>query len=224
MGMRSSVSILLGASALWVLSWARPHEDVAAYGVMLSIGQLVSLTTSVAGRVVPQEFAVLHADGRLGELQELVRVTATVVGLITLFMLIALALFGREIILVIYGHIYVRAWPALLILTIGTLVDAACGLSGFVLQSTGHHVALLRLTIGAALLNLVLSLVLVQRFGMNGSAAAATISLIAFNAAMVYAARQRVGVLTVAYMGQEGWSTVWRRLVGARAGSEGARP
>jgi O-antigen/teichoic acid export membrane protein len=223
MGMRAGVSILLGASALWVLSWARPHEDVAAYGVILSIGQLVGLTTSVAARVVPQEFAVLHADGRLSDLQELVRVTATVVGLITLLTLLALALVGREMILIAYGPTYVRAWPALLILTVGTVVDAACGLSGFVLQSTGHHVALLRLTIGAALLNLVLSLALVQRFGMNGSAVAGTISLIAFNASMVYAARRRVGVLTVAYVGGDGWWRVWQYLGGNRGGRRARR-
>jgi O-antigen/teichoic acid export membrane protein len=212
MGVRAGISILLGASALWVLSWARPHEDVAAYSIMLSIIQLVGLTTSVAGRVVPQEFAVLHADGHLAELQRLVRGAATIVALLTLLTFVALILFGRGLIGLAYGGTYVRAWPALLILTTGVLVDAACGLSGFVLQSTGHHVALLRLTIAAALLNVVLSLALVQRFGMNGSALASTLSLIAFNAGMVFTARKRVGILTTAYLGQAGWSLTWRRV------------
>jgi O-antigen/teichoic acid export membrane protein len=212
MAVRSGVSILLATSALWVLSWARPHEDVAAYGVILSIAQLVSLTTSVAGRLVPQEFAVLHADGRLADLQHLVRTAATIVALLTLLTFVGLVVFGRELILIAYGSSYVRAWPALLILTTGVSVDAACGLSGFVLQSTGHHVALLRLTIAAAVLNVGLSLALVGRLGMNGSALASTVSLVVFNAGMMLAVRKRIGILTIAYIGPAGWRSVWRRV------------
>ena len=215
MGFRASVGIVLGTSALWVLSWARPHEEVAVYGVMLGLGQLVGLTVTVAARLVPQEFAVLHADGRLEDLERLTRTTATAVGLVTLAAFVALALGGRFLISVAYGETYVSGWSALLVLTLGTFLDAAAGLAGCLLQSTGHHVALLRLTIAAAIVNLALSLLLAPAFGAVGVAAATTVTIIVFDTALVLTARRLVGVTTVAYLRPSRWLAAVTSVFGA---------
>ena len=64
MGLRSAASVLFVSSSLWVLSWARPHEEVAVYGVAATLLQVMAAIPSIANFIVPQEFAVLFADGR----------------------------------------------------------------------------------------------------------------------------------------------------------------
>jgi O-antigen/teichoic acid export membrane protein len=213
MGVRAGVSIVVGASALWVLSWARPHEEVAVYGVMLSIGQLVGLTAAVAGRLIPQEISVLYEERRLPELERLVRSAATVVAVVTLATAFVLVAGGRPLIRIAYGSPYVVGWPVLLILALAAFVDGATGLAGYVLQSTGHHRILLHLTIAAALVNIALSIVLVRPFGAIGIAVSTAASLVVFNVAMAVAVRRLVGIHTIAYPRPNAWVPAVREML-----------
>jgi O-antigen/teichoic acid export membrane protein len=116
-----------------------------------------------------------------------------------------------------YGEAYAGGWVVLLILAVGSFWDGASGSAGYVLQMTGHHLALLRLTLTAAAVNLVLSLLLAPRFGGPGVAAATATTLIALNLANVRAARKLVGVRTFVYLEPAHWRRVFRQILrGAR--------
>jgi O-antigen/teichoic acid export membrane protein len=208
MGLRSGISILMAASAVWVLSWARPHDEVAVFGVMVSLLQVVGLVPSVVTRVVTQEFATLHADGKHATLERLVRSSATVTGLISLCTFLALIIVGKPLIRFAFGASYVPGWPILLILSAGVFVDAAVGLAGFLLQMTGNHFVLLRLTVMAAAFNIAASVLLAHHYGGLGVALANTVSLVLLNAAMVITVKRRLGIRTVAYLGVPEWSAL----------------
>ena len=86
-----------------------------------------------------------------------------------------------------------------IILALGSFWDSASGGAGFALQMAGHHVRLLLLTVGGAVLNVALSLALAPAWGGYGIAVATTVTLIALNVAMVRSARTLVGVRTFVY-------------------------
>lgn len=205
MGLRSAASVLFVSSSLWVLSWARPHEEVAVYGVAAALLQVMAAIPSIANFVVPQEFAVLYADGRKKEMEQLARTAATLVAILSGACLAGLLLLGRPLIRMAYGGSYVDAWGILLILALGSFWDSASGSAGFALQMAGHHVRLLILTTGGAILNVVLSLALAPAWGGYGIAVATTVTLIALNAAMVVSARRLVGVRTFVYTQPSQW-------------------
>ena len=210
MGLRSAASVLFVSSSLWVLSWARPHEEVAVYGVAATLLQLMAAIPSIANFVVPQEFAVLHADGRNAEMERLARTAATLVAILSAACLAGLLLLGRPLVRLAYGGSYVGAWGILLVLAIGSFWDCASGGAGYVLQMAGHHVRLLLLTVGGAVLNVVLSLVLAPLWGGYGIAAATTVTLIAVNVAMVKSAKSLVGVRTFVYTKPADWMRALR--------------
>ena len=218
MGLRSAASVLFVSSSLWVLSWARPHEDVAVYGVAATLLQVMAAIPSIANFVVPQEFAVLHADGRKVEMERLARTAATLVAILSALCLAGLLLLGRPLVRLAYGEPYVGAWGILLILALGSFWDCASGGAGYVLQMAGHHVRLLLLTVGGALLNVALSLALAPRWGGYGIAVATTVTLIALNVAMVKSARSLLGVRTFVYTSPADWRRALR-LVREGAGS-----
>ncbi len=208
MGLRSAASVLFVLSSLWVLSWARPHEEVAVDGVAATLLQVMAAIPSIANFVVPQEFALMYADGRKSEMEQLARTAATLVAMLSGACLLGLLLRGRPLIRVAYGHSYVGAWGILLVLAFGTFWDSASGGAGFALQMAGHHVRLLLLTVGGAVLNVVLSLLLAPKFGGYGIAAATTVTLIGLNVAMVQSARSLLGVRTFVYTQPSEWRRV----------------
>jgi O-antigen/teichoic acid export membrane protein len=115
-----------------------------------------------------------------------------------------------------YGGPYVGAWGILLILAVGTFWDSASGSAGFALQMAGHHVRLLLLTVGGAVLNVALSLVLAPLWGAYGIALATTLTLIALNLAMVASARRLVGIRTFVYTAPGDWANALRLVRGSR--------
>jgi O-antigen/teichoic acid export membrane protein len=212
MGLRSAASVLFVSSSLWVLSWARPHEEVAVYGVAATLLQVMAAIPSIANFIVPQEFAVLHADGRRAEMERLARTAATLVAMLSAACLAGLLLFGRPLIRLAYGGPYVGAWGILIILACGSFWDSASGGAGFALQMAGHHVRLLLLTVGGAILNVALSLALAPLWGAYGIALATTVTLIAVNVAMVWSARTLVGVRTFVYTRPSQWRQALRMV------------
>jgi O-antigen/teichoic acid export membrane protein len=216
MGLRSAAAVLFVSSSLWVLSWARPHEEVAVYGVAATLLQVMAAIPSIANFIIPQEFAVLYADGRKKEMERLARTAATLVAVLSGACLVGLLLVGRPLIRIAYGGPYVDAWGILLLLAVGTFWDSASGGAGFALQMAGHHVRLLLLTVGGALLNVALSLALAPVWGGYGIAAATTVTLIALNVAMVASARRLIGIRTFVYTRPSQWMQALQLIRGLR--------
>lgn len=218
MGMRAAVAVLFLSSDLWLLSWARPEDKiaVAVYGIAARVMQIMAALPGIANFLIPQEFALLHAEGRKEEMEQLARTASTAVALLSTLALAALALLGRPLLDVAFGEAYTAGWTILLILAVGTLWDTASGSAGYVLQMSGHHVKLLQLTVGAAALKLPLGLVLGRLWGGHGIALSTAVTLIALNMAMVHAARQKVGVRTFIYPQPGKWKEVLRILLGRK--------
>lgn len=210
MGLRSAASVLFVSSDLWVLSWARPHDEVAIYGIASRVLQVMAALPGIANFLIPQEFAVLHADGRHEDMERLARTSSTAVAMISAVSLLGILVLGRPLLRLAFGETYVASWAIILILAIGTFWDTASGSAGFVLQMSGHHTRLLVLTAGAAAMNVGLSAALAPIWGGYGVACATTFTLIVLNLVMVWSARRLVGVRTFVFFNPARWREVLR--------------
>ncbi|MEA2564729.1 MAG: hypothetical protein QOH06_6233 [Acidobacteriota bacterium] len=215
LGLRSAAVVVLLSSDLWIMSWARSHEEVAIYGVAARVLQVIAAIPAMANFIVPQEFSMLYADGRKDEMERLARTASTSVGLLSLLALLSMLVLGRLLIHFAFGDTYLASWSILMILSVGSFWDAACGSAGYVLQMSGHHNRLLGLSSAAAAFNIVLSALVAPVWGGLGVAFATAVSLIALNTAMVWSARRLVGVRTFVYFEPARWRQVFRMLTGA---------
>jgi O-antigen/teichoic acid export membrane protein len=212
MGLRSAASVLFVSADLWVLSWARPHEEVAVYGIASRVLQVMAALPGIANFLIPQELAMLYADGRREEMERLTRTASTAMALLSAVCLLGILVLGRPLLHLAFGETYMTGWSILLILAVGTFWDTASGSAGYALQMSGHHTRLLLLTAAAAVVNTGLSLALARTWGGHGVALATTLTLIGLNLAMVRSARRLVGIRTFVYLEPARWLEVLRRL------------
>ena len=108
-----------------------------------------------------------------------------------------LILFGRRFLL-LFGPQYTSGQTALVLLSLGQLVNIVAGPVAGLLTMTGHErdvVMGVGLGTGA---NLALSLILIPLWGINGAACAAAASLILWNVFLVRRVRRRLALSPIA--------------------------
>jgi O-antigen/teichoic acid export membrane protein len=116
MGLRSAASVLFVSADLWVLSWARPHEEVAIYGIATRVLQVMAALPGIANFLIPQELSVLYADGRTEEMERLARTASTAMALLSGACFLGILVLGRPLLNLAFGDTYMASWSILLIL------------------------------------------------------------------------------------------------------------
>jgi O-antigen/teichoic acid export membrane protein len=106
-------------------------------------------------------------------------------------------LFFAEWILSFFGESFQSGALVLRILAIGQFGNVICGSVSMLLAMTGHAKALQRIVWATALMNIGLSVVLVQGMGALGVAIATAISVFTWNIWAFLTARKKLGFWTI---------------------------
>jgi O-antigen/teichoic acid export membrane protein len=170
-------------------------EYTAASQMTIPLSIVVNSVTFVAQAMI----ADLYARGDTAALQSLIRaVTRANVAIAAPVMLVTI-LAGRFL-LGLFGPAYVSAYPVLLLLMGAQLVIALSGmLAGYLLTMTRHQDAAAWMIGGAALLNLILTLILTPRFGIIGTASATLLAALARSAALSVYIKRKMGLRVPAF-------------------------
>ena len=104
--------------------------------------------------------------------------------------------FSKDFIFFLFGEEYVQAQYALRILCVGTFVNAFFGAVGILLQIHEKQNFIFKVHIIAAVLNVVLNLLLIPRYGIEGAAAATSTAMVFWN--VLYYVKVR-SILSVQY-------------------------
>jgi O-antigen/teichoic acid export membrane protein len=187
--------IAIGQTDLLIVGAVRGVRDAGLYQAasktVLLVGYLLVAFSAVAAPL----FADFETRGDRAGLQRLATVAAQWVFWPTLLMSGVLALLASNV-LNLFGHDFVVARTALLILLVGQLVSAGCGAVGYLLSMTGHQNDMARAGAVVAGFNVGLCFVTVRAFGLDGAASATTISVVVWNLWLHRLTVKRVGVRT----------------------------
>lgn len=172
------VDTQLATVALGLLGSAR---DVGLFRVAVQGGNLVALGLIIVNIVLAPQVAKLHAEGQMERLQRIIlRSTRAIMG-ISIPAFVILCFWGKQIINFVFGQQYEDASLALVIMCAGQIVNASVGSVAIVLNMTGNE----RRTIGGIviglILNLVLSVTLIPKYGNVGAAIAYATSTAVWN-------------------------------------------
>jgi O-antigen/teichoic acid export membrane protein len=169
--------------------------SAGTYALVERIADSACLGLMAVNLLAGPSFAALYAQGRQLQLQRYARLAAIGATAVMLISVVPIAFMGRQI-LGLFGEEFVAGYSALLVLLIAAAVSAMTGSAVLLLGMTGEHRANTVLSIGGVGVNLLLSLLLIPRFGLLGTAMANATSLIAWNLALVWYARKRLGIWT----------------------------
>jgi O-antigen/teichoic acid export membrane protein len=193
-----SFYLLLSYTDVLVLQQFRPSEEVGIYFAVVKTLALVSFIHYAMSATTAHRFAEYNAQGDKERLAAYVTHAIQWTFWPSLAATLLLLAFGKPL-LWLFGPQFVAGYDIMFVAAIGLVVRAAIGPVERLLNVLGHqHICALAYAL-AFVMNLVLCVALVPRFGGLGAAAATSISL-AFETVLLFAiVRRRLGLHVLAF-------------------------
>jgi O-antigen/teichoic acid export membrane protein len=131
----------------------------------------------IVNAVLPPFIASLYREGRLAELEQVIRVAAAAGCVPMACVLMVFAFAAAPILELIYGPFYRDGAAALILVSTGQFINGLAGASAVVLMMTGHQFAMMCISVFCGLLLVIGGLAMVETQGMTGVAAATGLSV-----------------------------------------------
>jgi O-antigen/teichoic acid export membrane protein len=186
-------------TSIIMLGFFLAADDVGIYRVAVQGAMLVVFGQQAVAMFVSPYYARLHAKGDMVQLQRLVTVSARLAFFTALPLVLVFLLWGDAVIGLLFGIDYTRAAMPLTILAIGQLINAMFGHVGLLLNMTGHERDTTRGMAIAAGFNVILNLVLIPWWGINGAALAMALTLVIWNLFLWRSVHRRLSLKSAAF-------------------------
>lgn len=158
----------------------RNDETVAFYSVGVKIMTIVSVIILTVNITVSAKIAEYFSSQNWTELKKILRNSSRLIFCITVPVILLISIFS-EYILSFFGHQYIAAQHAFLILIIGQGICSLFGSAPVYLNMTGRQHIFQIILIAAVVINFILNRILIPQYGMIGAAAAYVSSSILWN-------------------------------------------
>jgi O-antigen/teichoic acid export membrane protein len=168
-------------------------STVGVYAVVSRVAFLIIFAQGILNSVLSPTFATLYAEQKREQFQMLVTHSTRLISLFALVMTLGLIAF-RYSILQLFGAEFIQGQTALIILSIGYLVNALTGSVGLLLNMTRHAKFSAATGAFAVSINVCLNYLLIPKWGLNGAATATATSMILGNVICVIWVRQKLGI------------------------------
>jgi len=184
----TSFSLMFVWVILFLLQWTDismigyflTSDKVGIYQVAVRVSLLMIMSLSALGSIFIPIISTLYHKGEKQKLASTFKtVTRWGFSLTLLVFLILIASSGE--IMRVFGSSFVLGTSSLIVLCLGQLVFVGAGVSGAMLTMTGREKLESLNVLAVLILNVILNIVLIPRFGILGAAVATSISLILLN-------------------------------------------
>jgi O-antigen/teichoic acid export membrane protein len=197
--------LLLSYTDVLVLQQFRSSEEVGLYFAVVKTLALVSFIHYAMAATTAHRFAEYHASGDKARLSAYVAHAIKWTFWPSLAATIMLLVLGKPL-LWLFGPQFVAGYDIMFIAAIGLVVRSAIGPVERLLNMLGHqHICALAYAL-SFVVNLVLCVMLVPRFGGHGAAAATSIALAFETILLFWIVRRRLGLHVLAF-GKSGINT-----------------
>ncbi len=190
--------LLLSYTDVLVLQQFRSSEEVGVYFAVVKTLALVSFIHYAMSATTAHRFAEYHALGDNARLSAYVAHAIKWTFWPSLAATILLLALGKPL-LWLFGPQFVVGYDIMFVAAIGLVVRSAIGPVERLLNMLGHqHICALAYAL-AFVMNVVLCVVLIPRFGGHGAAAATSISLVFETVLLFWIVRKRLGLHVLAF-------------------------
>ncbi|MEW6642037.1 MAG: oligosaccharide flippase family protein [Pseudomonadota bacterium] len=179
----TAAEAMLNRGGVLALGWTGAAREAGIYAVVFNISFLVALPRTAANTLLAPSISDLFVRNQHHQLQSLLARMALWTFCGAAGCAIAVAVIAEPL-LAWFGRGYEAGVPALRILLIGQVIAASCGSQLSIMTMTGCERAAAVLLVVGAVVNVLLSTVLVRFAGLTGAGIATMLTLIAWNVAM----------------------------------------
>ncbi len=178
-----------------VLSFFVSPAEIAIYFAATRIIQVVNLVPYAATVGTAHLFSASHTRGDHDALQRLCRAVAAATFVIAAIAVTTMIATGHWL-LQMFGHGFDAGYTPLVILAAGVMARVAAGPAEDMLNMTGHGDISASTYLAVVVVNVVLAVVLIVPFGLNGAAVASACAMALRALWLALAVRRRLGVHT----------------------------
>lgn len=176
----ASIFVLTSQIDILILTKYQSLSEVGVYSIAVKLSLLSIFTISAINSMVAPKFSELHHLNKHTELIYIAKKSSILIFWTTIPISLFLIVFGKYI-LGIFGETFYLGYEALIILTIAHTVNALAGSNGMLLNMTGYQKEFMYIMFISIILNIVLNIILIPIYSINGAAIATLISVVTWN-------------------------------------------
>ncbi len=199
-----SSPMMLSSLMLFLLNWTdvfmlgvmKSENEVGIYNLAYKLASLSMLVIISMNVVLAPKISQLFKSGKIDELHTTIKKSTRLIILITTPIVLFLIIFS-EFILSLFGNNFTQGKTALIIISLGAMINVATGNVDQILNMTNHQHILKNITIFGFILNVVLNVFLIPIYGINGSALASLFTNAVFNLICLFYIKKKLGFLTI---------------------------
>lgn len=156
------------------------NEHVAYYAIAVKLLTVLTMVIVAINTNVSPKLAEFYTNKDFFNLNEILKKSKKIIIYTNLFFGLVLIIFGIQI-LSFFGKDYINAYYPMIILVLGQMATSFFGSNAALLNMAHKQHVYKNILIIATLLNLVLNLILIPRFGMIGASISFVASLVFWN-------------------------------------------
>lgn len=189
----SSIVLFMGWSDVFVLGFFVDEESIGVYSTSVKIATVLSFVYNAVLTIVTPKIADFYYSKKDKELSNTMYFSSMLIFITGLPIFLVLYIFS-DFFLSFFGELYLSGSVVLKILLLGQLANLFTGAVGPFFQMTGRQKKLQQFIIYALLLNITLSLILVNFYLMEGVAIASAFAMAFWNIAGAIYLYKKLGV------------------------------
>lgn len=192
----NSTNLIMNWLSTIIVGYYLLEQDVGIYNVAFKLSTLTALSLQAVNAVSAPKFAIYYNNNNYKDLKRVIHQSTKLIFWISLPIILIYFIFPSYI-LGVFGEEFQVGKTALIILTIGNFVNAISGSVGYLLQMTGYEKIMRNIMIITLLLNTILCLVLIPKYGIVGAAIGACVSNLFWNITAVIMIKIKFNILTI---------------------------
>ena len=201
--LKISIPLMFAQSVQFIMAWTdklmlgsmTTTVDVGVYHTAFKLSMFAAVALMSVNSIASPKFAEMFAKKDFLGLKKVVHQSTKMIFWSSFPLVIVFFMFP-DFLLGLFGEEFKVGVTAFIFLSCGRLISSFSGSVGNILQMTGNQNIYAIILLIGAILNVVLNLILIPLYGINGAAIASMSSLIVWNLSMVLVVKQKFGFYT----------------------------
>ncbi|KKH47414.1 flippase [Methanosarcina sp. 1.H.A.2.2] len=190
----NAINIVNYQADVLMIGYFLSATDVGVYSVAVILGKILWMLPDTIQKITYPMISEYYAKGKKKEIEMLVDKCMKYSYLFLIFSSTFLVFFGKEILTLIYGNEFGKAYFPLIILLIGILFYGTTKSIGSIFAGIGKVQLVYRIPLVSAIINIILNALLIPVYGIAGAAFATSFSLIISMGLMIHYMKMLLGI------------------------------
>lgn len=189
----ASLGFILNRTDILILGIMMDTSQAGIYAVASRIASLILFGTFAVNAIVAPIIAKLYTEGKIDELQRIIKRSTRGLIAYALPACIGLLLLGGKF-LGLFGSEFVEGRTALVILTAANTLTAFFGTVMYIMMMTNNQNPAAMIMLGVTILNAIMNIMLIPILGIMGAALATGLSTVIWNLSFYLFIRRRLAI------------------------------